>query len=201
MFIDNDLWFIILLILGIIAVVIIINYVILASRRRVWEELAARLGLTYAPGNWLGSGLSISGTYHNQHLTLDKFTRSTGKNSTTYTRIVLILKQPTRLELVITTEGLFSRIGKLLGAKEIQTGDEALDQRYIIKGQPENMIASLLQSYDLRQKLVEAPSLHIKVQGQEIYYEKRGFNKDENNLIALLDLMTSLAGGIDRLQI
>ena len=192
-----------LVIFGSIALVVlalVASYLNLQSRRRAWEELAARLGLTFASGNWLGSGMSISGTYRSQHLTLDKFTRRTGKNSTTYTRIVLFLNQPTQLELDIYTEGLFSKIGKVFGMKEIQTGDEALDQRYIIKGQPEPMIASLLQSYDLRQKLVEAPTLHIKVQGQEIYYEKRGFIRDENNLIALLDLITSLAGGIDRLR-
>ena len=186
---------------ALVVVALVASYLILQSRRRAWEELAARVGLSFAPGNWLGLGMSISGTYRSQYITLDKFTRSTGKNSTTYTRIVLRLSQPTQLELLIYTEGIFSKIGKLFGMKEIQTGDEVIDQRYIIKGQPEPMIASLLQSYDLRQKLVEAPALHIKVQGQEIYYEKRGFNKDENSLIALFDLLASLAGGIDRLRI
>ncbi len=182
-----------------VVVALVGSYLVLQSRRRAWEELAARLGLTFTPGNWIGRGMSVSGTYRSQHITLDKFTRRTGKNSTTYTRVVLFLKQPAQIELVIYTEGLFSKIGKLLGMKDIQTGDEAIDQRYIIKGQPENSIASLLASYDLRQKLVEAPALHIKVQGQEIYYEKRGFIRDENNLVALFDLITSLASGIDRL--
>lgn len=186
---------------ALVVVALVISYLVLQSRRRAWEELAARLGLTFAPGNWIGRGMSISGTYRSQHITLDKFTRRTGKSSTTYTRVVLFLKQPSQIEMMIYTEGLFSKIGKLLGMKEMQTGDEALDQRYIIKGQPENMIASLLASYDVRQKLVEAPALHIKVQGQEVYYEKRGFAKDENNLIALFDLITSLASGIDRLRI
>jgi hypothetical protein len=186
--------------IAILVVALVVSYLVLQSQRSAWEELATRLGLTFDPGNFFGHGMSISGTYRSQHLTLDKFTRRTGKSQITYTRIVLFLKQPTQLELMVTTEGLFSKIGKLFGMKEIQTGDEALDQRYIIKGQPENMVISLLQSYDVRQKLVEAPSLHIKVQGQEIYYEKRGFNGDENNLIALFDLMTGLAGGIEHLQ-
>jgi hypothetical protein len=186
---------------ALVVVALLASYLILQSRRRAWEELAARLGLTFTPGNWTGSGMSITGTYHSQHLTLDTYTRRTGKNSTSYTRIVLFLQQPTQLELEITNEGMFSKIGKLLGSKEIQTGDEAIDQRYIIKGQPENMIFNLLQSYDVRQKLVEAPSLNIRARGQEIYYDKRGFIKDENNLVVLFDLMTSLANGIDRLRI
>ena len=187
-------------VVALVVVAVVFSYLVLQSRRRAWEELAARLGLTFEPGNWIGRGMSISGTYRSQHITLDKFTRRTGKNATTYTRVVLFLKQPSQIEMEIYTEGLFSKIGKLLGMKEIQTGDEVLDQRYIIKGQPENGIAGLLASYDVRQKLAEAPALHIKVHGQEIYYEKRGFAKDENNLIALFDLITSLASGIDRLS-
>ena len=109
------------------------------------------------------------------------------------------MMQPTGLELDIYTEGLFSRIGKIMGMKEIQTGDEGIDDRYIIRGQPEEMVLRLLQNYDVRQKLVEAPSLRIKVRGAEIHYEKRGFIKDENTLVALFELMTSLARGIERL--
>ena len=197
---DTSIVISILAVIGVIAAVVIINYIIIASHRRAWEELATKLGLSFTRGNLLGGGMSVSGTYHNQQITLDTFTRRTGKNTHTYTRIKLFMKQPTQLELSLNTEGVFSKIGKMLGTKDIQTGDEALDQRYVIKGQPENLIFTLLQSYDLRQKLIEAPALNIRVQGQEIYYEKSGINKDENNLIALFELFTSLASGIERLQ-
>ena len=182
-----------------VVVVAVASYLISQSRRRAWEELANRLGMTFSPGNWWGSGMSISGTYRSQRLTLDKFTRRRGNSSITFTRAVVLMMQPTGLELDIYTEGLFSRIGKIMGMKEIQTGDEGIDDRYIIRGQPEEMVLRLLQNYDVRQKLVEAPSLRIKVRGAEIHYEKRGFIKDENTLVALFELMTSLARGIERL--
>lgn len=195
---NSDLW-ILLFIFGTISVVVFIAYVVLVARRRAWTQVAERANLFFEPGNMFGSGLSVRGVYQGRELTLDSFTRRTGKNSTTYTRIVLLLREPAGLEMTLNTEGLFSRVGKLLGMQDIQTGDEALDQRYIIKGQPQNLVMSVLQSFDLRQRLLEAPSLYIQVKGQQVYYEKRGFDHNENNLIALFDLMTSLAGGVERL--
>ena len=189
---------ILLLIFVFIILSIAIAYFVLAARRQAWSQLADRAGLTFEPGNFFGSGLSVSGVYLGHQLTLSTFTRSSGKSSTTYTRVVLFMNQQANLDLSLYTEGVFSKVGKMLGMQDIQTGDEALDQRYVIKGQPENLVVSILQSYDLHQKLVEAPSLNIQVKGQEIVYEKRGVEQNENNLIALFDLLTSLSNAIER---
>jgi hypothetical protein len=186
-------------ILGVIGVALVISYLILVNRRRAWTNLAERAGLNIEPGNFFGGGLCVSGVYHSHQLTLDKFTRHHGKSSTTYTRIVLFLNRQAGLQLDLSTEGMFSKIGKLLGMQDIHTGDEALDQRYVIRGQPEDQVTRLLLSYDLRQKLIEAPALHVKINGQEIYYEKSGVETNEDTLLALFDLLTSLAVGVERL--
>jgi hypothetical protein len=191
----------IFIVIGSIALALIASYFVIAARRRAWSNLADQAALTLSTGNFLGRGLSISGTYHSHPLTLDTYTRGSGKYSHTYTRILVGLNHPTDLSLSIHNEGVFSKIGKALGQKEIQIGDEAIDQRYIIKGQPETTIASILLSYDLRQKLIEAPSFNARIQGLDIYYDRRGVELDENKLIALFDLLTSLANAIDRVQI
>lgn len=176
----------------------VVSYLLLQSARRAWEELAARLGMAYTPGNLFGKGLSLSGSYRGQQITADIFTRYTGSKLRTYTRIVLFLKQAAPLDLEIYSENLFNKVGKLLRSQDIHTGDEEIDRRFIIKGQPEEDVKRLLLAYDLRQKLAEAPALHLKLHGQEIYYEKRGFETNENKLLALFDLMTGLAGEIER---
>ena len=190
----------IILVFGVIALSIVIGYVVLAGRRQAWSQLADRAGLNFEAGNFFGSGITVSGVYQGHQLTLSTFTRHTGKSSTTYTRLVLFMNRQSSLDLSLSTEGVFSKMGKMLGMKDIQTGDEAIDQRYVIKGQPENQVVSILQNYDLRQKLVEAPSVSVQVKGQEITYEKRGVEQNENNLIALFDLLTSLANAIERVQ-
>ncbi len=194
---DTDLWFI-FIILAFIVLAIFIGYLVLAARRRAWSNLADRAALSFSPGNFFGRGLSVSGSYHSHPLILDTFTRHYGKSSRTYTRITVTLNQPTSLNLAIYTEGLFSKVGKALGMKEIQTGDEAIDRRYIIKGQPETTIAGLLMSYDLRQRLIEAPSFNARIEGLNVCYDHTGVELDENKLLALFDLLTSLATAIDR---
>ncbi len=196
---DSEFW-ILLIVLGFAALTVVIVYLTIVTRRQAWSQLAERANLQFNRGNFVSHGLSVSGVYQGHNLTLDTFSRSAGRSSATYTRIVLNLNQPANLDLTLSTEGLFSKVGKLLGMQDIQAGDEALDQRYMIKGQPENLVLSVLQSYDLRQRLLEAPSLYLHVHGQQVYYEKRGFERNENNLIALFDLMNSLAAAVERLQ-
>ena len=196
---DTDLWFI-FIILAFIVLAIFIGYLALAARRRAWSNLADRAALTFNPGNFFGHGISVSGSYHGHPLTLDTFTRHYGRSSRTYTRIAVTLNQPTTLRLKIYNEGLVSKLGKALGMQEIQTGDEAIDRRYIIQGQPETAVAGLLMSYDLRQKLIEAPTFNARIEGLNVCYDRSGVELDENKLLALFDLLTTLATAIDRTQ-
>lgn len=180
--------------------ILIISYFTLVGRGKAWADLAERTGLTYEPGKFLGYGRAVSGVYQRHQIKLDTFTRGAGKSSKTYTRIVALLNQPTHLSLTIYQEGMFSKIGKALGMKELHIGDDEIDRRFIIQGQPESDVLRALTSLGMRQRLLEAPNMHLEVKGQEIRYEKQGFETDPNTLIAVLDLMCALGDAVDRLQ-
>jgi hypothetical protein len=189
--------FILVLIVG----SIVISYFISQGRRKAWQDLSERIGATYAPGSfWFGRPV-VSGVYQQHTFKLDTFRRGTGKSSTTYTRLEVMINNPNFLSMSIHQEGLMSKIGKAFGVQDIQLGDEELDQRFIIKGQPESDVRRVFASLGMRQRLLEAPELHADVIGQVIRHEKRGYESDPNTLIALLDVLCAMANAIDRPQI
>jgi hypothetical protein len=187
--------------LALILVIMAVSYFVSQGRRKAWQDLSERIGAAYEPGNFWFGRPQVTGIYQQHHFKLDSFTRSTGKNSTTYTRLVVDLNSPSTLTLSIQQEGIFSKIGKALGVQEIQMGDDEVDQRFEIKGQPENEVKRVLSSLGMRQRLLEAPELHIHIKDQAIRHEKRGFETDPNTLIALLDVLCALANAIDRPQL
>lgn len=187
----------ILLVVGLLILFAVLTYLRHQARRQAWSELATRTGLTFEPGG-LFSSMRVTGTNRGRSLTLDTFTRSSGKNSTTYTRISVSVNNPSALSLAIYDENVLSKFGKALGMQDIQTGDEELDRRFTIKGQPEPMIANLLTSIGLRQKLLEARSLHVEVKGRELHFEQRGAESNADYIQFLFDLLSDLAEAVDR---
>ena len=186
------------LILVVLVVVAVIAFLRYQTRRRAWSELAMRTGLTLESAGFLGLSQRVTGAYRGRALTLDTFTRRSGEHSTTYTRIVVPVNNASSLRLTLYEQGLLSEIGKLLGAQDIQTGDPELDRRFIIKGQPEDVIVRLLTSGGLYDKLLQARSLNLRVEGGQVRFEKRNIESDVDYLQSLFDLLSDLAEAVER---
>ncbi len=187
-------------ILVILAIVVVgaIAYFSHKAHAQAWSELAARTGLTCEIGRYPWSPPRVTGIYRGHQLDLSTFVRRHGKNSTTYTRITMDVHNPTGLHLQIGSEGILGKVSKALGGQDIQTGDQELDQKFIIKGQPESVIASLLTAGSLRQMLLATRSLHVKVEGTSLYFEKVGAEKNLEHLQSLFDLFSELAQAVER---
>jgi hypothetical protein len=181
-----------------LVIVVVVAYFSNKAHAQAWSELAARTGLACETGQYPWSSPRVTGNYRGHELTLSTFVRRHGKNSTTYTRIVMDVPNPTGLQLQISNEGILGKMGKALGAQDIQTSDQELDQKFIIKGQPEGVIASLLTSSSLRSRLMEIRSLNVRVDGTTLYFEKRGKELNLEYLQTLLDLFSELAQAIER---
>jgi hypothetical protein len=185
-----------ILTLGVMGVAVAISMARRQALLRAWQELAERNGLTFDRGSWLRMP-SVLGVYRGRSVLLDTFTRGYGRNRTTFTRVRLPLKSPSGLTLEISEENLFTRIGKTFGMKEIETGDQELDARFVIKGQPENDILRLLMQGNLRQKLLETPALNIKLKDSALVYERRGQQMDGEYLQVLFSLLSDLADRVE----
>ena len=183
---------------GIVALVFGTVYFSRQAQQRAWGELAAHTGLTFEPGRFFGPGPHVTGTYRSRPLTLDTFTRGSGKHRPTYTRIVLFMDNPANVYLALYQESVFSKIGKFFGMQDLQIGDEEVDRRFIIKSKPENFAASLFTSISLRQQFLQARVLNVEVDGRELTFEQVGVLTDAEYLKFLFDLLSEVAARVER---
>src|SRR5262245_32432276 len=89
------------------------------SRKEVWQQLCSKIGANYVEGGfWEGDKVqAVNGDWI---VTLDIHTVSTGKSSTSYTRMRAPYINPDGFRFVIYREGLFSTIGKWFGLEDIE---------------------------------------------------------------------------------
>lgn len=167
------------------------------SRVRDWDEFAKGIGLTLEPGN-LFVRPRVTGNYRRRAITLDTFSRGSRKHRKTYTRIVLLVNNPSNIYLALYVEDVFSKIGNFFGMADVQIGDDEIDQRFTIKSRPETFAARLFASSNLRQKLLQARSVNLKVDGRELYFEQRGMEADPDYLQFLFDLLSDVAEMVER---
>ena len=126
------------------------------EQSKAWRLVAARAGLTFEPGAFLGSP-RVVGDYRGRALRLDAFTRKSGTRSATrYTRLALAMNNRAGIILTLCLEGVFSPIAKALGVEDIRLGDEEFDRRLLIQSRPATFAANLFASRDLRQRLLQS---------------------------------------------
>ena len=181
---------------GIAAAAVFAFYFIQRSRRQAWSGLAAQTGLAFE-GVGLFSQARVTGMYRGRNIVLETFTTG-GKNSKICTRVVASVNNAPSIHLKLGEEGILAKIGKKLGGQDIQTGDAALDRRFLIKGEPDAEIRSLLLASDVRQRLLSLPQLSIEVIEGEIRYEQYAFEKNAKRLQEVFELLCVLAEEIEK---
>ena len=183
----------------IIAGILVVGYFNQQRIVRAWRDLAERSGLTCeAPRFVLLQEPRVFGVYRGRSLTLDTYTTGSGRSRTTYTRIRIAVDNRANGSLALYDETIFSKIGKALGMQDIQTGDEEIDKRFILKGQPETFALGVLNSINLRQKLLQARALSIHLDGPELKFSQHGVVADVERLQFLFELLSDVADGAER---
>jgi hypothetical protein len=170
------------------------------SKDEIWSNLAAQIGGQFHDGGFFGRD-RVTAQAGPWVLTLDTFSVSHGKHSTTYTRMRAPYVNADGLRFVIYNTGLFSDLGVALGMQDIQTGDADFDRAFVIKGQPEDKIRLLFADNTLKALLYAQPAVQFEVRDDEgwfrsefpekvdeLYFRRVGVMKNLAELKALYDL-------------
>jgi hypothetical protein len=191
-----------LLYLGMAAFVLLILgvwYLGRTSQVRGWRSLAEQNGLTFSGGVAPWKDLSISGAYRGRELLLQMIMRgSTSKNRRYYTRVTVTAKSGLIPQMEIKPEGVFEFFGKIVGWQDIEIGNEPIDKKYTITGQPVAEVMKMLSSLDLQQRLQEMSNVRSVIQGSSVSCEKNGVEKDPDTLQKMFDLVSALAEQAER---
>lgn len=170
------------------------------SREEIWRQLCETIGAQYVDGGfWKGDKVFVQ---HGQWtITLDTYTVSNGKTSTTYTRMRAPYVNKDGFRFTVYRQGVFSHLGKLFGMQDVDVGYPEFDGEFIIKGNDEWKLRSLFGNARLRALLHEQPSVYLTVKDDEgwfgthfpegvdeLHFQVLGVIKDVERLRSLYEL-------------
>ncbi len=139
------------------------------SKDEIWSQIAADIGGEFVEGGFWGKDVLIY-KHGNWQILLDTYTVSTGKSSTTYTRMRAPFVNRDGLYFKIYREGIFSSMGKFFGMQDIEIGDSFFDDQFIIKGNDSEKIKMLLADTRIRDLIQQQPRIHLEIRDDEGWF-------------------------------
>jgi hypothetical protein len=178
----------------------------------VWGGIAREIQADYTPAGWMQRG-RIDLQHDGVVMTLDTFTISTGKSSTTYTRMRSPFRNGSHLAMNIYRESIFSGMGRWMGMQDVTIGDAFFDQQFVIQGKPEATIKAFLQDPKLKGLIQSQPDICLKIKPDdgwfsrhypdgvdELYFQCLGVMKDEARLKHMFELFSVAADKLSELD-
>jgi hypothetical protein len=174
------------------------------SRDEIWQQFAAAIGGDFIEGGFWRSG-RVDATHGQWTVTLDAYTVSHGKSSTTYTRMRAPYVNPDGFQFNIYRRGIFSNIGKWMGMQDVTVGYPQFDEDFIIKGNDEAKLRRLFANGRIRELITAQPDINFSVRdseknfwggrnfppdASELYFQVPGVIKDIDRLRLLYDLFS-----------
>ncbi|MGD0095796.1 MAG: hypothetical protein ABSB60_04835 [Terracidiphilus sp.] len=142
------------------------------SKQEIWHKLCAEIGGNYVDGGfWKGD--KVEATHGPWTITLDTYTVSNGKSSTTYTRMRAPYENSNGFRFTVYRKSIFSGIGKWFGMQDIEIGDPYFDSDFILKGNNEAKLRELLGDLRLRELIADQPDIHFSVKDDEGFFNSR----------------------------
>lgn len=174
------------------------------SQHEVWEALCQEIGADFIDGGFF-KGTKVVAEIKEWVITLDTYTVSTGKTSTTYTRMRAPYLNKDGFKFRIYRKGIFSNIGKLLGLQDIEVGYPEFDDQFIIKGNDRDKLVSLFSNSRIRKLIEIQPDISLEVKDDEgwfgsefpegvdeLYFQVPGIIKDMDRLKTLYFLFAEV---------
>jgi len=173
-------FFVVILIFG-----VVIGAAVVASKKAdtAWRAAAGQLGLRYSSGD-LFKSRTLVGRVDGLPVKIDTFRRSSGKNSTRYTRY-RVDYPPLGLGLNLSREGVFSPVAEFFGAQDIEVGDAKFDPKVTVKGRDPQAIRQFLTP-SRRLRVTNLLGRHdAQIGDSGIQIVERGLVSDSRRLVAV----------------
>jgi len=167
------------------------------SKEEIWRQLAEEIQGTFVDGGFWNQD-KVEAHYGDWKLVLDTYTVSSGKSSTTYTRMRAPFFRKDGFYFRIYRKGIFSGLGKWLGMQDIEVSNPEFDESFIIQGNDERKVKALFANPTIQQLIRVQPDIHFEIKDSggfwgpafpenvdQLYFEVYGVLKDQQALKAL----------------
>jgi hypothetical protein len=162
-------------------------------RAKSWRAMGARRGLSWMDGVGLAC---VWGEMNGMTVRADAQVHGWGKHRHVVMTIEVEYPHAAPSGLLLTGEGLWAKAKKLVGAQDIQIGDEEFDRAFLIQGDDEAQVREFLRPKRVQQMLLQMsrayPSIVYDRQGVRL--ELKTFWSGEKVEQALEVLSAKVAG-------
>lgn len=140
-----------------------------ASREEMWRKLSAELQGRYVQGSfWKGDRVEAA---HGPWLvTLDQHAVSTGDVVLVYTRLRAPFVNASGFRFRIYRKSVLSALGKALGMQDIEIGDAAFDDAFVIQGNDDAKVRALFSSPRIRSLLSAQKDVEFGIRDDEGFF-------------------------------
>jgi hypothetical protein len=153
--------------------------------KKTLEAIAGHYGGSYDAGSWFSTASAI-GDLDGLQVTVDSYVVSTGKSSTTYSRIRIEVPELSQIEL--GAESVIGMFSKVVRGSDLQVGDQAFDDAVMIRG-PELDLRSRLDA-PARAAIRAAVQQGTSLNSGTFSYQRTGYFTDPAEPIRLIESMT-----------
>ena len=174
------------------------------SREEIWTQLSAEIGAEFIDGGtWKGD--KVVAHVKEWTITLDVYTVLVGKVPVTFTRMRAPYVNRDSFRFKISRKSFFSGLSKALGMQDVEIGDAAFDEAFVIQGNDEAKLKALFANEKIRQLLLAQPEVSFEVKGDEgwfgaqfpegvdeLAFQVGGDGKDKERLKGLFDLFAEV---------
>jgi hypothetical protein len=139
------------------------------SRKEVWQQLSREMGARFVEGGFAKAD-KVQVTHGEWTVTLDTYAVHTGKTTIVFTRMRAPYVNPDGFRFRVHRRGFFSDIGKALGMQDVEVGQPAFDEDFIIKGTDEGKLRQLFANPKIRDLIDSQKDIDFSVKDDEGWF-------------------------------
>ena len=182
------------------------------SRQEIWRQLSYEIHGRYVAGQGFWKGDKVEAMHRAWTVTLDQYVVSTGEVTIPYTRFRAPYVNPSGFRFRIYRRSGLSGLGKLMGMQDVEIGDPAFDEAFIIQGHDVAKLRLLFASPRIRELITAQPEIEFSVKGDEgwfgptfpegvdeLYFLAHGMIKDVTRLKQVYELFAEVLDELCRM--
>ena len=178
-----------------------------AAKRReelelLFADAARQLGGRYTAskrGPFTSRSPKVVSILQDTEVVADTYTVKSGKNSTTYSRVVAPYSFDRGPQLHIRRQHALNTIGKLLGMQDLELGDPAFDEAFMIKGPSAEAVARVLEPEHRLALLHQLPGWWLKSDGSTVKLKRIGRPDSPAELVQAVRVAAAVASADKRI--
>lgn len=150
------------------------------AKHDVWEKFNEEVSGKFIEDRLTGN-ISIEVVHGPWHIILDTDEAERHEEGYYSTRFRVPIVNPNAFRFKVHKEGFLSRVGHLVGARDIKTGDTDFDEAFVVKSDQSEKAVELFSNQVIKEGMLKNKNIHFEIKDSEGSFGPK-FSDDEDEL-------------------